>query len=83
MSNPNQPQQADANIAMQYLGEVAQTYAATLNQVEKAPFINQVNTCMRVINEDREQMAKRLKALSDEVTALREHEMGVPAPDGD
>jgi hypothetical protein len=48
----NAPQtQGDAGLALQYLGEVANTYANNLNGVEKAPFINQVNVCLKTIQE--------------------------------
>ena len=46
----NSPQnQGDPGLALQYLAEVANTYGQTLTDVAKAPFINQVNTCLKVI----------------------------------
>lgn len=63
--NQQKQGQADPKLALQYLGEVAQTYSSTLNPVEKAPFINQVNTCMKVINEDREKLIAELKAFRE------------------
>ncbi len=47
MSSPQN--QGDPGLALQYLAEVANTYGQTLSDVVKAPFINQVNTCLKVI----------------------------------
>jgi len=48
----NSPQkQGDPGLALQYLAEVASQYAQGLDEVAKAPFINQVNSCMRVLQE--------------------------------
>ena len=61
--NERQQGQADPKLALQYLGEVAQTYSDSLNPVEKAPFINQINVCMKVLNDDRAQLEAQIKAL--------------------
>lgn len=49
MSSPQN--QGDPGLALQYLAEVANTYGQTLTDVAKAPFINQVNNCLKVIQE--------------------------------
>jgi hypothetical protein len=71
MNQQNQGQ-ADPKLALQYLGEVAQTYASGLKPVEQAPFVNQVNVCMQVINEDRERLVGFVESLQAEVTELKE-----------
>ena len=52
MSNTNQGQagqQADPDLALKYLAEVASSYAQTLDSVVRGPFINQVNICTGVL----------------------------------
>ena len=61
--------QADPKLALQYLGEVASTYAETLKPVEKAPFINQVNTCLKILSEDRQAIAQAYTKLQEELAA--------------
>lgn len=71
MSSNQQPyqSQADPKLALQYLGEVAQTYSTTLNPVEKAPFINQVNNCLKVLAEDRRVLVDGLRKAEEELAA--------------
>ena len=61
--NERQQGQSDPQLALQYLGEVAQTYSNGLNPVEKAPFVNQINVCMKVLNDDRAQLVAQIEAL--------------------
>ena len=76
MNQPNQGQ-ADPKLALQYLGEIASTYAGGLKPVEQAPFVNQVNVCMKVITEDREQITEYINKLKEELDELK----SVPAED--
>lgn len=62
MENEKQGQ-ADPQLALQYMGEVAKAYADTLNPVEKAPFVNQVNLCLKVIMEDRKKLMEAVERL--------------------
>lgn len=62
--------QADPKLALQYLGEVASTYAQGLKPVEQAPFVNQVNVCMKVLVEDREAILAENARLEAEVAKL-------------
>ena len=61
--NERQQGQADPKLALQYPGEVAQTYSDSLNPVEKAPFINQINVCMKVLNDDRAALVAQIASL--------------------
>ena len=67
--NQQQQGQADPKLALQYLGEVASTYAQGLKPVEQAPFVNQVNVCMQVLNERFDAMTEEIERLAAQVAA--------------
>lgn len=61
MSEQQQNPQA-ADVALQYLAEVANTYAQTLAPVAKAPFVQHVNNCLRVLKEERDRLLAELQS---------------------
>jgi beta-lactamase regulating signal transducer with metallopeptidase domain len=64
MSEQN-PQQQD-ELALQYLAEVANTYAESLAPVVRAPFVAQVNRCIASIKEGKDELKARISVLERE-----------------
>jgi len=73
MSPQQQQGQADPKLALQYLGEIAQTYSEGLKPVEKAPFINQVNVCIQVLNKARESILAEVERVQSELLAAQKN----------
>jgi len=62
MSQEQRP--SDFDVAMQYLAEAVNTYAQTLEAVVRAPFVAHVNSCIRVIKEERDKLAESVNTLA-------------------
>lgn len=57
-----QERPSDFDVAMQYLAEAVNTYAQSLEPVVRAPFVAHVNSCIRVVREERERLAEAVQA---------------------
>lgn len=62
MNQPQQHRASDTDLALDYLAQVAGTYAKSLNDVERAPFVAHVNQCLQVIRTEVGALQEALKA---------------------
>lgn len=67
-----QDQQLTAGAASQYLAEVCNTYAATLDPVARRPFSGHVQNCFTVIATHIEEQRRHIEKLNEEIRELQE-----------